>query len=114
MNFKIIIVFAILLASCASTAKVATNANAEFMVYGNCGMCEKTIENSLKDKEGIGAADWNQSTKMIKVSYDSTLITINKIKELIASVGYDTDSHKADDEVYNKLHGCCKYERPKK
>jgi mercuric ion binding protein len=29
----------------------------------------------------------------------------------IAAVGYDTEMHKAKDEVYNKLPECCKYDR---
>ena len=39
---------------------------AEVKVYGNCGMCERRIEDDVRAK----------------------------------------------DEVYDKLHGCCKYERP--
>ena len=31
----------------------------------------------------------------------------------IAKVEHDTDMHKATDEVYDNLPGCCKYERPK-
>jgi hypothetical protein len=29
----------------------------------------------------------------------------------IANSGHDTKMHKASDEVYDKLPGCCKYER---
>ena len=36
-----------------------------FKVYGNCGMCEKTIEGSLKNVKGIDKADWNKETKMM-------------------------------------------------
>jgi hypothetical protein len=31
----------------------------------------------------------------------------------IANAGHDTEMHKATDEAYNKLPGCCKYERAK-
>lgn len=85
-----------------------------FKVYGNCGMCEKTIEGSLKGIKGIKKADWNKDTKMMEVTFDKTLITLEKIKKKIAGVGYDTDEFKASEESYNSLPGCCQYERPEK
>ena len=84
-----------------------------FKVYGNCGMCKKRIEISLKDIKGVLAATWDIKSKMITVIYNPTVITIEKIKETIASVGHDTDSVKAKDKVYNKLPGCCQFERAK-
>lgn len=84
----------------------------EFKVYGNCGMCEKTIEGALNDLEGIDLADWDKNSKLLEVSYDSSQLDINTIKEKIAEVGYDTDTHRATDEAYSNLHSCCQYERP--
>lgn len=89
-------------------------AKAEFMVYGNCGMCEKTIEASLNGQDGIDNADWDRETKMMVVSYDAKVMNEDEIKEKIASVGYDTDSHRAGESVYDALPGCCQYERPEK
>jgi copper chaperone CopZ len=83
-----------------------------FKVYGNCGMCERTIEGSLKDLDGVKGADWNKETKMMQVTYDPHVISLKEIKQQIASVGYDTDEIRAKDKVYNKLPGCCQYERP--
>lgn len=85
---------------------------AEFKVYGNCGMCEKTIEGSLNGQDGIGNADWDKETKLITVTYDAEKMNEDKIKVKIAKVGYDTDSHKADKSVYSSLPGCCQYDRP--
>ena len=84
-----------------------------FTVYGNCGMCERTIESSLKDVEGITLADWDKETDQMTVSFDSTIISLDAIKQKIADVGYDSDSHRAKEDVYNNLPGCCQYERPK-
>lgn len=83
-----------------------------FKVYGNCGMCEKTIEGSLKNVKGIDKADWNKETKMMEVTFDPEVITLTEIKQKIADVGYDTDDVRASEKVYNKLPGCCQYERP--
>lgn len=84
-----------------------------FKVYGNCEMCKKTIESSLKDVKGIKSSEWNVETKMMNVLFDEALITEKQIHQKIASVGYDTDLVKADDSAYGKLPGCCQYERKK-
>ncbi len=84
----------------------------KFTVYGNCGMCEKTIENSLKDVKGVSEADWNRETDEMTVTFDTEVITLDAIKQKIADVGYDSDSHRAKEEVYNSLPGCCQYDRP--
>lgn len=85
---------------------------ASFKVYGNCGMCQKTIEGALSEVEGVEEASWNMNTKMISVSYEKAKISEDQIKEKIAAVGYDTDSHRAKQETYDALHSCCQYERP--
>lgn len=102
-----------MLTSCGNEQNSGNNeTKTEFTVYGNCGMCEKTIEGSLNGQNGIHEADWNKDTKMITVTYDPNVLDENRIKEKIAGVGYDTDSHKAKDEVYNALPDCCQYNRP--
>ncbi|MDA7580811.1 cation transporter [Crocinitomicaceae bacterium] len=101
------------LMSCACTQNGEGAKQKEtFTVYGNCGMCKKTIETSLEDVSGIYWSDWEIETKQMTVKYNPDLISIDEIQKRIASVGYDSDSHRAKDEVYDKLHGCCKYERP--
>lgn len=83
----------------------------KFEVKGNCGMCENRIEKAAKSVEGVTAADWNQKTKILEVSFDASKTDVHKIQMAIAKVGHDTPMHKASDAVYNALPGCCKYER---
>jgi copper chaperone CopZ len=83
-----------------------------FKVYGNCGMCKATIEGALKDVKGIEKAEWDIEAKMMYVTYDKKLISLDGIKKKIAAVGYDTDKFRASDETYGELPGCCQYERP--
>ena len=112
---KLVMPFAMvgfLFASCGSGTSAEGVTTSEFKVYGNCGMCEKTIEGSLNGEDGIESADWDKDSKMMVVSYDSKTMTEDKIKEKIAAVGYDTDSHKSDDKTYASLPGCCQYDRP--
>ncbi|HCS19320.1 MAG TPA: hypothetical protein DIW47_01955 [Bacteroidetes bacterium] len=83
-----------------------------FEVKGNCEMCKERIEASV-DVKGVKSAVWDVDTKIIVVVYDKTKITEEKIHGLIAADGHDTDKQTAPDKVYNKLPGCCKYDRDK-
>jgi len=83
----------------------------KFEVAGKCGMCETRIEKAANSVEGVSAADWDKETKMLEVSFDSEKSDLHKIHLAVATVGHDTKMHKASDEVYDALPGCCKYER---
>lgn len=82
-----------------------------FEVKGNCGMCESRIEKAANSVEGVTSADWNKETKIIEVVLDSTKTTVHLVQLAIADAGHDTPMHKAKDEVYNELPGCCQYDR---
>ena len=96
------------MAACTTMANSKTES---FKVWGNCGMCKKTIEKALKEK-GING-DWDKKTKIIKVTYDTSKYTLQQVNEVICEAGYDTESCRSDDNSYNNLHECCKYERRK-
>lgn len=83
-----------------------------FTVYGNCGMCKRTIENSVKGATGVSEAIWDIDSREMKVSFDSKILSLDDIKQKIADVGYDTVTHRAKVDVYNNLPGCCQYDRP--
>ena len=94
------------------TSMVFAQAKTEkFEVKGNCGMCENRIEKAANSVDGITAADWNKETKMLEVSFDESKTSVHNVQMAIAKVGHDTPMHKAKDEVYNALPGCCKYDR---
>ena len=95
-----------------SVTEILDNKTETFKVYGNCGMCEKTIEGSLKSIKGIEKADWNKETKMMEATFDPAVISLKEIKQKIATVGYDTDEVRATNKAYNGLARCCQYERP--
>ena len=102
---------AVVLISCTSN-EAEGKKEEKFTVYGNCGMCEKKIEESLDGVKGVASADWDVKSDIMTVNFDPETITLDEIKQKIADVGYDSDSHRAKDAVYDKLHGCCKYDRP--
>jgi len=83
----------------------------KFKVKGNCGMCEKRIEKAANAVKGVQNADWDKESKMIEVKFDDAKTSTDNIEKAIAKVGHDTPHHKAKDEVYEELPGCCKYDR---
>lgn len=94
-------------------AVFAANKTESFKVYGNCEMCKARIEKAAKSVDGVSVAEWNVETKMLALTFDDSKTDVNKVQEAIVKVGHDTDKLKATDEAYNKVAGCCKYERVK-
>ncbi len=94
-------------------AQITNSKTEAAKVYGNCSMCEKTIEKAAFIK-GEAKVDWDQDTKMAQITYDSSKTNVNAILQRIAAAGYDSDPFTAPDDVYNNLPDCCQYERPKK
>jgi mercuric ion binding protein len=111
MRTVLVTIFTSIVAIACSSVSSKNQKMANFKVYGNCGMCKKTIEKALKI-DAISKIDWDKNTKMMEVKFDSTLISENEIKRRIAGVGYDTEEERATEDVYNSLHECCQYKRP--
>ena len=107
LNLYAALLFSIFAFSAASAQTVKTET---LKVWGNCGMCKKTIEKAAS-KAGATKAVWNEDSKELKVTYAVSKTSANSIQQAIANSGYDTQDFTAEDAVYNKLHGCCKYER---
>ncbi len=91
--------------------KKSKNKKVEFKVAGNCGMCEKRIEKAAFSVKGVKSAEWHSDHGDIHLIIDETKCTANDVAKAIAAVGHDTEFVKAEDTVYDKLHGCCLYER---
>ena len=84
---------------------------AKFQVSGNCDMCKTKIETAAKSVEGVKTARWNVVNGKMKIKFNNESTNADEIQQTIASIGYDTEKHKATDQVYNNLHHCCKYKR---
>lgn len=96
-----------------SNAQTKNLKEVDVKVYGNCGMCKKNIEKAGNLK-GKSTVVWNADNAMAKITIDSTKTSIDEILQRIAAVGYDSDKFRAEDKVYENLHGCCQYDRPAK
>lgn len=78
-------------------------------INGNCGMCKKTIETAANNK--TAKVNWDVNTKIATITYDAKKTNLNEILKRVADAGYDNEKFTASDAVYDKLHGCCQYDR---
>lgn len=102
------VLFSILFSGTAIAQK--STKSEDIKVWGNCGMCKKTIETAAT-KAGASKASWSEESKVLSVTFNEKKTDATKIQEAVAASGYDTEAVTAPTEAYNKLHGCCQYER---
>ncbi|MFM7645446.1 MAG: hypothetical protein ACKO41_01910 [Sphingomonadales bacterium] len=103
--------FSLLVSATLSISFVmAQSVTERFQVSGNCGMCKSKIEKAAK-AAGATEASWNEDSKELVVSFASGNSSVAQIQQKIAEVGYDNVGARATDAAYDKLHGCCKYDR---
>jgi outer membrane receptor for ferrienterochelin and colicins len=101
----------ILLSFIAAVGKAQSNykdTTVSFKVFGVCVQCEHRIEKALKVK-GVQSAKWDVTSKMVTVSYLPNALTVDKLHNIVAAAGHDTEKEKASDEVYKALPECCHY-----
>jgi copper chaperone CopZ len=109
MKTKVLSLVALILLGAVSV--FAGTKTEKIEVKGNCSMCESRIEKAAKSVDGVSKADWNKETKKLEVTFDDTKTDLDKVEVAIAKVGHDTPKHKASTVVYDKLPGCCHYDR---
>ena len=94
--------------ACEAQIKNAKTENVK--IFGNCGMCETTIEKAGNLKK-VANVDWNKDNQMATITYDTTKTNQDDILKRIALSGYDSEKFLAPNDVYANLPGCCQYER---
>ncbi|HMV14295.1 MAG: heavy-metal-associated domain-containing protein [Chitinophagales bacterium] len=92
--------------STVTSASIKTNIYCDHCL--ECPTCGILLLNKLKQIKGIRQVNINTTLKLIKVSYEPSVIKINSIREHIAALGYDADAIKASISAYNSLDACCK------
>ena len=89
----------------AQSPKVTT---IKFITSAICDMCKERIEEKLNYTKGVVYAELDLETKMLTVKYKTDVITAEKIKEILASIGYSSDTVVRDREAYLALPKCCR------
>lgn len=100
----------VLLSFTACNAQIKNAKTESVKIFGNCGMCETTIEKA-GNKKKIAKVDWNKDTKIATITYDAKKTNQDEILKRIALSGYDSEKFLAPNDVYAKLPECCQYER---
>lgn len=103
----------LMLSYTSCNAQIKNAKTEQVKIYGNCGMCETTIEKA-GNKKNNAKVNWDKDTKMAMITFDSTKTNQDEILKRIALAGYDSDKFLAPDNVYAKLPECCQYERKSK
>lgn len=112
-SIKILMAITILLYLTACNAQIKNATTETVKIFGNCGMCETTIEKAGNVKS-VAQVDWDKDTKMATLTYDAGKTNQDEILKRIALAGYDSDQYLAPDDVYAKLPECCQYDRVNK
>lgn len=113
MKNIVLIVMVSFLGFSVNAQEVAKNKNAKYTieVNGNCDQCQKRIQKAAFSVAGVKSANWNIETHELSLIMNDEKATILDVKNAVANAGYDTDEVKATVESYDKLPGCCQYDR---
>jgi len=110
LTSKIWVILILLLSVLNTFAQIKNAQTVSIGVSGNCEMCKKNIETAANVK-GIVAVDWNKTSTMASIIYNSQKTNADEILKRIALAGYDNTMYLAPDEAYAKLPECCQYKR---
>jgi len=108
---KILIILYVLPLVMVSQDKKKKSIKVQFVVNGNCEMCEKRIEKAALSLKGVKLADWDIPSNQINLIYDPRKVDLEKIHTGIATQGHDTSEVKAKEKYYYDLPMCCQYDR---
>ncbi|MFV8326934.1 DUF3347 domain-containing protein [Flavobacterium sp. ZS1P14] len=110
---KMMMAITLLSSVMVSNAQIKNAKTETVKIFGNCAMCETTIEKAGSLKK-IAKVDWNKDTKMATLTYDAKKTNQDEILKRIALAGYDSEKFLAPDAAYSKLPECCQYVREAK
>lgn len=83
---------------------------AEVHVWGVCDIAKLKIDSAAK-LNGVEEANWNRTTRLLTLKFDSTKVSLDNILKNVAIAGFDNERYFADDYAYEQLPDSCKYER---
>lgn len=110
-NILFVLLISIIGFSATAQEKKSKSAKKDIEVRGNCEMCKKRIEKAAYTVSGVKSAEWHSNDQTLHLILDENKTNELEIQKVIAKVGHDTESVKATNEDYKKLHHCCSYER---
>jgi copper chaperone CopZ len=98
------------LAVCFSQVLFSQNVKKQTVIIqtsAQCGDCKERLEGALNYTKGVKFADLDLESKKVTVKFLTKKTSLEKIKAIIAKIGYDADDVKADISAVQKLPKCC-------
>ena len=80
----------------------------KFFTQGSCEECKTYIESALKGKRGISEVEWDFSTSLTSVVFDTSKTSESTIQQELAKAGFSTMYFEADTHAQRDLPDCCK------
>jgi len=90
------------------------NAKHSVVISGNCEQCQKRIQKAAFSVNGVKSAVWDIETHKLALTINEEKTSVTEVKKAIAKVGHDAEDVKALAATYEKLPGCCQYDREEK
>lgn len=111
MKISVLILSSLMLLGLSSVTKQSSKAKTiTFITTAICDQCKERIEDKLNYTKGVVFAELNLDNKMLTVKYKPDVITDIQIKEILANLGYSSDTMVRNQEAYQALPKCCRGE----
>ena len=107
MKYLLLIItltFSVIGMSQDKTEKVAIT---KFKTSAVCNDCKERIEKEMNYSKGVVFAELDSDTKVLTVKYKTKVLNPEKIKYMVAMIGYDAGETPRNAEAFDKLPKCC-------
>jgi periplasmic mercuric ion binding protein len=108
-----IAVFSILTIN-ASAQKETVQIKTSAECVANC--CKDRIEEEMQFTKGVTAVNLNIESQVLTVTFKTKKNSVENIRKIISSIGYDADDVRANESAHNALPNCCQsldFSKPK-
>ena len=82
----------------------------EFKTTAICEACKERIEDELNYTKGIVFAELDLDTKIVQVKFKTKFMNEDRVKAIVANIGYNAGDTKRNEDAFNKLPKCCRIE----
>jgi mercuric ion binding protein len=92
------------------TVQIKTSAEC----VANC--CKDRIEEEMQFTKGVTAVNLNIESQVLTVTFKTKKNSVENIRKIISSIGYDADDVRANESAHNALPNCCQsldFSKPK-
>ena len=104
---RLIPLFLILFTAQQAWGQQAKTTTISFPTSAVCGECKERIEDKLNYTKGVLFAELDVETKILTVKFKPSVISSEEIKQILASIGYSSDTVQRDPKAFEALPKCC-------